>query len=164
MKITKFSLFERKNEEIKSEKLDIEEKETKEIEPTRIPKVEKEDEKEEDEKEKVDEKINELIKTFNDFLKINEDGDGGGTAYTTLGNSSGMGDVVAPQPSSIPGDVAGSTPGSGDLPAYDKKTKKPKNSKKSNKKKRHTGTDESKENMYITYFEDWLNKDYANKK
>ena len=40
-------------------------------------------------------------------------------AYATLGNTGGMGPVVASQPSAIPGDVAGSTPGSGDIAAVD---------------------------------------------
>jgi len=38
-----------------------------------------------------------------------------GTAYATLGNTSGMGPIRAAQPSGIPGDVAGSTKGSGDI-------------------------------------------------
>jgi len=38
-----------------------------------------------------------------------------GNAYASLGNISGMGNVVSPQPSNIPGDVAGSTKGSGDI-------------------------------------------------
>ena len=54
---------------------------------------------------------------------LNEDGDGGGgSAYATLGNTSGMGAVVAAQPSSIPGQTSGDgytanggTVGSGDI-------------------------------------------------
>ena len=38
-----------------------------------------------------------------------------GSAYGSLGSISGMGDVVSPQPSDIPGSVAGSTKGSGDI-------------------------------------------------
>lgn len=78
-----------------------------------------------------------MIKKFNEFLKENDGG--GGVANATLSNTGGMGNIVAPQPSSIPGDVAGSTPGSGDIPAYDmgksfnfrkrKKVKKHKNKK-----------------------------------
>ena len=65
-------------------------------------------------------------------------------AMADAGNSNGMGAVVAPQVSAIPGDVAGSIAGSGDLPAYDTGTsfdinpyqrrKKPK--KKKTKKKK----------------------------
>lgn len=36
-------------------------------------------------------------------------------AFTTAGNTGGMGAVVSATPSSTPGDVAGSTPGSGDI-------------------------------------------------
>ena len=36
-------------------------------------------------------------------------------ATATMGNTGGMGAVVAAQPSGTPGDVAGSTPGSGDI-------------------------------------------------
>lgn len=36
-------------------------------------------------------------------------------ATATLGNTGGMGNVVSAQPSGTPGDVAGSTPGSGDI-------------------------------------------------
>jgi len=49
------------------------------------------------------------MKTFEEFL--NED------ATATAGNTGGMGAVVAAQPSSIPGDVAGGTKGSGDIGA-----------------------------------------------
>jgi len=38
-----------------------------------------------------------------------------GNAYGSLSNISGMGGVVSPQPSNKPGDVAGSTKGSGDI-------------------------------------------------
>ena len=47
------------------------------------------------------------MKKFEEF--INED------ACATAGNTGGMGAVVAAQPSSTPGDVAGGTPGSGDI-------------------------------------------------
>lgn len=46
------------------------------------------------------------MKKFEEF--INED-------CATMGNTGGMGAVVAAQPSSTPGDVAGSTTGSGDI-------------------------------------------------
>lgn len=93
-------------------------------------------------------KKNYKIIKFEDFSKLDEQagsGDaaagGGGVAFSTL-NSNGMGNIVAPQPSSIPGYVGGSTIGSGDLPAYNtgkkfnsvegpKRGKKGKKSKKS---------------------------------
>lgn len=43
--------------------------------------------------------------------------DGGGFASSTLGNTGGMGDIVAPIVSSVPGLVSSSIAGSGDLPA-----------------------------------------------
>lgn len=50
-----------------------------------------------------------MVIKFKDF-KINEE-----TAVATAGNTNGMGAITAPTMSAIPGDVAGSTPGSGDL-------------------------------------------------
>lgn len=49
------------------------------------------------------------------FKVFEEGGGGGGVAAATGGNTSGMGAVVSPQASTIPGDVAGGTPGSGDI-------------------------------------------------
>ena len=68
-----------------------------------------------------------MIKKFNDYIK--EDaittavvgsgtavgGGDSGTSYATNSNTSGMGAIISPQPSNIPGDVAGSTKGSGDI-------------------------------------------------
>lgn len=52
--------------------------------------------------------------------KMIEDTSGGGgftgpVAFASLANTSGMGAVVSPIASQVPGDVAGSTPGSGDI-------------------------------------------------
>jgi hypothetical protein len=102
-----------------------------------------------------------MIKKFQQFL--NEDG---GTAMATAGNTGGMGAVTAPQASSTPGDVAGSTAGSGDLPAYDmgthfgpaKTNKKKKKSKSKKSKKESKGLGASlndKATMYVTRFSDW---------
>ena len=67
------------------------------------------------------------MKTWEEFNRLNEDdgggasagsgdvGGGGGTSVGTLGNTGGMGAIISAQPSSIPGDVAGSTKGSGDI-------------------------------------------------
>lgn len=99
-----------------------------------------------------------MIKKFEEFL--NEE-----MAMATAGNTGGMGAVTAPIPSSTPGDVAGSTPGSGDLPAHDmgksfksfpyekKKDKKKKDKKKDKKKKKRKV--EKFESMYITKYTDW---------
>jgi hypothetical protein len=107
--------------------------------------------------EKPTEAKNESVKSFDQYFKINEDG----VATSTLGNTGGMGAVVAPQPSSIPGDVAGSTPGSGDLPAYDNGKnfdtnpfKKKKKKSKPTKENRHLGKSDT--DMYVTKFSDWL--------
>jgi hypothetical protein len=68
------------------------------------------------------------------FKEYNEE------ACATAGNSNGMGNVVAANPSSTPGDVAGSTTGSGDigqtLGTYTKPTLKLKKKKKSKKESR----------------------------
>ena len=115
------------------------------------------------------------IKKFEDY-KLFEDGEGGGTGLSsaTLGNTGGMGAIVASIASSIPGDTAGSTRGSGDLPAYDtgkkfeipgKKKKKRKFSEKlpsktflSTKENRHLGKTNDISSMYVTKYTDWTNK------
>lgn len=61
------------------------------------------------------------------MYNINEDVDGSspgiglasstGVAYTNA-NALGMGPIIAPQPSAIPGDTSGSTIGSGDVANY----------------------------------------------
>jgi len=76
------------------------------------------------------------VKKFEDF-EINE-----GEGYSTMGNTGDMGAVVSAQPSAIPGDVRGSTTGSGDIgstlgtytkaPAYASKKKKNKKQKMHN--------------------------------
>lgn len=62
-----------------------------------------------------------------------------GTAFATNSNSGGMGPIVSAQPSSKPGDVAGSTVGSGDigspLATYTKPPMKNKIKKKKYKKR-----------------------------
>jgi len=94
------------------------------------------------------------ILTFNDYIK---ESDGGGTAVATLSNTGGMGNVVAPQPSSTPGDVAGSTKGSGDVAAYDTgKSFDTIISKKKKKKKKKNGYGDDYQNMYVTKISDWL--------
>jgi len=150
----------------------IPEPEQKKVEKPTEKKVEKPTEKKvEKPTEKPTEKeiIKESVKNFKDFLN---EGDGGGVAYATNGNSAGMGSIVAPQPSSRPGDVAGSTKGSGDLPAYDmgdhfgpalsRGKKKKKKKKMSSKNERHQGTNQDKQDMYITTFSDWVDKDITN--
>lgn len=68
------------------------------------------------------------VKKFEEF--INED------AAATLGNTGGMGAVVAAQPSSTPGSVEGSTIGSGDIgQAIGNYTKPKQKLNKRNKKK-----------------------------
>ena len=98
---------------------------------------------------------------FKDYIKEN---DGGGVAMTTLGNTGGMGNVVAPQPSATPGDVAGSTKGSGDLPATAGTYTKSNFKKRKKKKKRieQSKLGEDYHNMYVTKFSDWTH--YPEKK
>lgn len=72
---------------------------------------------------------NQLMKKFKEF--INED------ASATMGNSNGMGAVVSAQPSSTPGDVGGSSIGSGDIGSkpfgiYSKSSTRLKKDKKKN--------------------------------
>ena len=110
---------------------------------------------------------NEHMKTWTEFNKINEDGEGAaapaggssGTAVGTLGNTSGMGGVVSAQPSSIPGDVAGSTKGSGDisqtLGVYNKtpsKRLKKKKNKQDKKERSYNDIGANIDNFYVTKY------------
>jgi len=157
-------LFENDNKQTETERVpEPSKKETKEF------KTEKPSENNSEKEEKEVKEITESVVLYDDFII---EGDGG-VAYATAGSSAGMGAIVAPQPSSIPGDVAGSTIGSGDRAAYDmgthfgfnkndnpfKKKKKKKKSKKS-AKSRHMSTESSKEEMYVTSFTDWLNNGF----
>lgn len=109
---------------------------------------------------------------------------GGGTAYSNLGNTGGMGSVKAPQPGggekgSVSTSFSDSQAGSGDLPAKNsnikvkrfndvkkagqddekesKKSKKSKKSKSSKKSNETIYTDDEKSRMYVTKFTDWKN-------
>lgn len=90
-----------------------------------------------------------------------------GSAFSTNSNTTGMGNIVSPQPSSIPGDVAGSTKGSGDisttLGAYTKKSagKKKKKDKKSTKRSK---TASNIDKFYVTtYSEKYENNNVIQK-
>jgi hypothetical protein len=100
---------------------------------------------------KKNEITNENLMTFDEF-HLNEEG---GVATATLGNTSGMGAVVAPTVSAIPGDVSGSISGSGDLPAYDKNISKIINIKSKKKKKKISKT--TKENYQPLSFNQVIN-------
>ena len=114
---------------------------------------------------------------FFDNFKINEEGaaggtgsgdagGGGGTSYANLGNTGGMGAIIAPQPGSVVGQVSGEgsgTKGSGDRVAgsfnpFTKETKKQKKSPKNKSgKSQITGkTIDEKSTMYVTKFTDWV--------
>jgi len=101
------------------------------------------------------------ILKFNEYIK---ESDSGGVAVATLGNTGGMGNIVAPQPSSTPGDVAGSSIGSGDivssLGTFSKNTTTSKKKKK--KKKKPNG--DNYQDMYVTKISDWLNNEKNNYK
>lgn len=97
----------------------------------------------------------EKIVKYSEFLKIYEDGEGGGTGFVTAGQN-GMGNIVAPQTGSITGSLwqAGSgTIGSGDRAAYDMKNKFDFINKKNKKKIK-----KNFKNSSIKKFTDWLNK------
>jgi len=164
--IKKFNMLFENNEET-----------TKDVGNERVPekKVVKEEPKQEEPKQDAEKEtiIEESIKKYEDFL-IEGEGGGGGVAYATNGNTAGMGNVTAPQPSSVPGDVAGSTRGSGDLPAYDfgksfdhnddenprlprGKKKKKKKSKKLNMKN-YSNFTQYKLYEYLQQEEQWLFK------
>lgn len=121
------------------------------------------------------------ILKFENF-KLNEDGSGagaaggtgsgdaaaggGGTSYANLGNTSGMGAIIAPQPGSGSNGAVSTSPdgttGSGDRVAtpfnsFTKDKKKNKKSKKSDKSKITGKTIDEKSTMYVTRFTDWVN-------
>jgi hypothetical protein len=57
-----------------------------------------------------------IVKKLEDWMAEDTSGGGGFTGTVVgLANSAGMGNVVSSQPSSIPGDAAGATWGSGDI-------------------------------------------------
>jgi len=97
------------------------------------------------------------IKNFKTFIK--ED------ATATMGNTNGMGAVISANPSSTPGDVAGSSIGSGDigqaLGTYTKKStsdlKKKKKKKKDLKTKENFNHEQNKpyDKMYVVRFSDY---------
>ena len=86
-----------------------------------------------------------------------------GTAFATNSNTAGMGAIKSSQPSDTPGDVAGSTPGSGDIGgiAFGTFTKTPAGKKKKRKKKKdrdYTKAGEHIDNFYTTkYTENFTN-------
>jgi hypothetical protein len=106
-----------------------------------------------------------------DKFKINEDGGAvatspsstasSGTANSNLGNTNGMGEITPP----IPGDgnngavstsLKDSTSGSGDLPAYGKKTPfKKEKKKKSDRDLITKATTDEKSTMYVKKWSDF---------
>ena len=103
-----------------------------------------------------------MITNWNEFNKLNEDdGGGSGTAAATLGNTGGMGAIVAAQPSSIPGSVWGAdaTKGSGDigqpLGVY---SKQPAGRKKRRKdKEEKVSSNPAIDNLYVTNYREKYN-------
>ncbi len=77
-----------------------------------------------------------------------------GTAFATNSNTAGMGDIVSPQPSSIPGDVRGGKKGSGDigsrLGTYSKL--RPKKKKKNKKDRKYSKAGENIDQYYTTKY------------
>lgn len=55
--------------------------------------------------------------SFTSAMGVSVSGGDSGTSFSTNSNTSGMGAITSPQPSNTPGDVAGSTNGSGDIGA-----------------------------------------------
>lgn len=102
-----------------------------------------------------------MIKKFDEF-HLNEDG----VASATMGNSNGMGAVVAPTVGAVPGQVWGAgsgTPGSGDVVASNTNvyTKQPAKFKRKSKRRKYETNDKS--TMYITKYTDWQKPDGTDK-
>ena len=101
------------------------------------------------------------ISRFDEFVKEN-------TANVTAGNTGGMGPVVSANPSSTPGDVAGSSIGSGDIGStlgtytktplnLNKPSKKKKKKKKDLKNKSNFSNEQNKpyNKMYVVRFDEF---------
>jgi hypothetical protein len=94
---------------------------------------------------------------FTSAMGVSVYGGDSGTAFATNSNIAGMGQVVSPQPSSIPGDVRGGTKGSGDIgSAGGVYTKTPaggdKKKKKKKKKSKRSQTAASIDKLYTTQY------------
>jgi len=75
--------------------------------------------------------------SFTSAMGVSVSGGDSGTAFATNSNVAGMGPIVSPQPSSIPGDVRGGKKGSGDLGSVGGVfTKQPAGGTKKKKKKK----------------------------
>lgn len=110
--------------------------------------------------------------SFTSAMGVSWSGGDSGSAFSTNSSVAGMGAIVSPQPSSIPGDVAGSTKGSGDIGtmvgAYGKmparaiaSPSKKKSKKKKSKKSKRRKTASAIDNLYVSkYSEKYDNKNH----
>jgi len=96
--------------------------------------------------------------SFTSSMGVSMYGGDSGSAFATNSSVSGMGNIVSAQPSSTPGDVRGSTKGSGDIGSvggvYTKQSAGRKNKKKkSDRSKKASRID----NMYVTNYKESSN-------
>jgi hypothetical protein len=79
-----------------------------------------------------------------------------GSAFNTNSSSNGMGAIKSSQPSSIPGDVAGSTKGSGDIGSVlGTFTKQPAGGVDKKRKKKGEKVENQIKNMYVVKFSEF---------
>lgn len=93
--------------------------------------------------------------TFVSSSGVSVSGGDSGSAFSTNSNSTGMGPIVSAQPSSTPGDVKGSTKGSGDIGSAGGVYSKVRPTKKKKKKKTKTKNNKAAQkidNLYVTKY------------
>lgn len=95
--------------------------------------------------------------SFTSAMGVSVSGGDSGSAFATNSNVSGMGEIKSAQPSSTPGDVKGSTKGSGDIGsnggAYTKQYPAPPRKKKKTKKaSKRSKTASDIDKLYVTKY------------
>jgi hypothetical protein len=94
--------------------------------------------------------------SFTSAMGVSVYGGDSGSAFATNSSVSGMGPIVSPQPSSIPGDVRGSTKGSGDIGSaagtYTKSSVDRNKKKKKKKTSKRNDTAKKIDSLYVTNY------------
>jgi hypothetical protein len=96
------------------------------------------------------------IGSFTSAAGVNIGGGSSGTAFNTNSSMNGMGVIKSSQPSEIPGDVAGSTIGSGDIGSVlGTFTKQPAGGVDKKRKKKGEKVENQIKNMYVVKFSEF---------
>lgn len=96
------------------------------------------------------------VGSFTSAAGMNIGGGSSGSAFNTNSSSNGMGAIKSSQPSPIPGDVAGSTKGSGDIGSVlGTFTKQPAGGADKKRKKKGEKVENQIKNMYVVKFSEF---------